>query len=168
MKLFSRLPVFILFLCALSVAACGQNKAVEPTTADEFDKIYREYDEAAKKRDVAVVEKYLADDYELQDGKTTAKRAEVIKKVKENFAAIDEVLESSARIEKIEVKDGSYFLKVSSLMIATYKLANGKTTKVETVAVSTDVWTKTGGGWKETRQIVHSLKILVDGKEVPR
>ncbi|HEY8561004.1 MAG TPA: nuclear transport factor 2 family protein [Pyrinomonadaceae bacterium] len=166
MKLFSRPPVFVLFLLALSIAACGQNKPVEPETAVEFEKIYKEFDEAAKKRDIHVVEKYLADEYELQNGKTITRRAEVVRKVKENFAAIDEVIESSAEIEKIEIKDGNYLLRVSSTMIATYKLASGKTSKIETVAESTDVWTKTAGGWKEVRQLVHKLKILVDGKEV--
>ena len=168
MKLFSRLPIFISFLFALHMVACGQNQPVDPKVADEFEKIYKEYDEAAKKRDISVVEKYLDKNYELQDGKTTSKRAEVIKKVKDNFAAIEEVIESSAKIEKIEIKDGSYFLRVSSTMVATYKLPNDKITKVETVAVSTDVWTKTDDGWKETKQIVHALKILVDGKEAPR
>ena len=167
MNLFSHLPIVIFFLFALSIVSCGQNKSVDPKLADEFAKIYEEFNEGTKKRDITVIEKYLDKDYELQDGKTTTKRAEVIKKVKDNFAAMEEVIESSAKIENIEIKDGSYFLKASSTMIATYKLPNGKITKIETIAVSTDIWTKTAAGWKEIKQILHSLKIIVDGKEVP-
>lgn len=167
-KILSNLMIIGCLLLGLSVISCGQNKSVDPKDFNELEKIYKEFDEAGKKLDISVIEKYLDDNYEMHDGKTTYNRAEIIKRVKENFAAIEEVIESTSKIEKVEIKDGNYHLEISSLLTATFKLPNGKTAKVETNTKSTDVWRKTNRGWKEITQILRSLKILVDGKELPQ
>lgn len=167
MKSFSQLSIIIFFLFGLCVISCGQNKTVDAKDSDELEKIYKEYDESTNNRDIKAVEKYLGDDFKLEDGKTTVNRTDVIRKVKENFAAIEKIIEASSKIEKIEVKNGTYFLEVSSKMIATYRLPDGKTSQVEINGKSTDVWVKNPDGWKETKQIIRSLKVFIDGKEMP-
>jgi ketosteroid isomerase-like protein len=167
MKLFSGLPIALLLLLGLTAVSFAQDKTVDPKDVAELKKIYREFDAAGKNRDIKTVEKYLDSGYEMQNGNTTLTRAEVIKSVREFFAAIEEVAESASTIEKVEVADGNYFLQVTAVLKGKLRLADGKIVAFESTGKSTDIWMKTDNGWKENTQIVRSSKLVVDGKVVP-
>jgi hypothetical protein len=46
-------------------------------------------------------------------------------------------------------------------------MPEGNTSNLEISAKSTEVWIKTGKGWKQISQIDRGSKILTDGKETP-
>lgn len=166
MNLFSHLPILVFFLITLIASACAQDKTIDPKHVAELKQIYKEFDESGKKRDMKTIEKYLDDNYELQKGNTKTSRADVIKGVEAFYAMLEEITEVVSKIEKINLVDGNYFLEVSSVIKGKIKMPDGKVVSFETTSKSTDSWTKTNAGWRETAQIVREREIFIDGEKL--
>lgn len=162
------LPVMIFFLLGLCLTAFAQDKPVDRNDASQLREIYREFDRAGKTGDdIKVIEKYLDENYELQDGETKMNRAQVIEQVKLFKLSVGKITESSSKIEKIRVADGKYFLEVTAIIKGTLKMADGTTAPFDSVSKSTDVWLKTAAGWREILQIGNEKKFVLNGQEIP-
>jgi ketosteroid isomerase-like protein len=170
--------IFLVFFAALvsvffglsagSVGVAAQNKTPNKTHVRELEAIYREYDAATKNGDLKTYEKYLDETFEIEtrDGQKISRR-EILEVMRLFSDSIVEITEAASKIEKVRVTGGKYFLEVSSLTKGKFKMPDGKISNLEIRTQSTDVWIKTGKGWKEIFQTARGSKVLVDGREAP-
>lgn len=167
MKKIFPIAVSLCLLLGLSFAAFAQDKTVDKKDVEALTKIYAEFDAAAKKRDISVIEKYLDDNFEFEMGEEKVNRAETINKTGQFFEMATEITEAVTKIEKTGVADGNYFMEVSTVIKGKLKSADGKIAPFEINAKTTDIWMKTDSGWKMNTQLDRGSKMLISGKEVP-
>lgn len=148
-----------------SAFAAAQDKIVDKAHVKQLEAIYKKFDAATKKRDLKTFEKYMDETFEVEQGDNKISRAQTLEIMKEFFNSAIEINEAVSKIEKVLVTDGNYFLEVSNLLKGKFKMPDGKISNLEINAKSTEVWIKTGKGWKQISQIDRGSKILADGKE---
>lgn len=163
----------IFLICAVFCAVFGfsasiaaQDKTVDKTHVKQLEAIYRELDAATKKRELKTYEKYLDKTFTIEKNGTKITRAQILELMKQFLATFAEITESTSKIEKIKVADGSYFLETSSVLRGRGKALGDKISNIEIFTKSTDVWIKTDKGWREILQIEGESKVLVDGDPV--
>ncbi len=160
----------IISLCVffgLNLAVSVQNKTVDKKDVAQLTKIYREFDEATKKLDVKVIEKYLDGGYTIKSGEEILDKKQTLERVKFFYAAIKEVSEVASTIEKVVVASGNYVLEVVSTTKGKLALADGRIVDFSTISKSTDFWRKNKKGeWKEHSQIDRGTRMFIDGKEI--
>ncbi|MBA3632681.1 MAG: hypothetical protein H0W58_07715 [Acidobacteria bacterium] len=165
-KLFSVIISLCVFF-GLNLAASAQNKKVDKKDVAQLTKIYREFDEATKKLDIIVIEKYLDEGYTIESGKEILDKKQTLERVKVFYTAIKEVSEVASTIEKVTVAGGNYVLEVVSTTKGKLALADGRIVDFSTMSKSTDFWRKNKKGeWKEYRQIDRDTRMFIDGKEI--
>ncbi|HEY0051292.1 MAG TPA: hypothetical protein VGB68_18495, partial [Pyrinomonadaceae bacterium] len=113
--------IFLIFavFCAVfgfSARIAAQDKTVDKTHVKQLEAIYRELDAATKKRELKTYEKYLDKTFTIEKNGTKISRAQILELMKQFLATFAEITESTSKIEKIRVADGSYFLETSSVL----------------------------------------------------
>ncbi len=156
------------FLLTLSFTVFSQDKSADQNDAKQLREIYQEFDRAGKILDLTVIEKYLDENYELEDGNTKLNRTQTIEQVKQFSSMVEKIEVLSSKIEKISVSDGRYSLEISSVMKGTLKAPDGATVPFESYTKSTDIWIKTENGWREISQIGREKKFSINGREITK
>ncbi|HEX8369786.1 MAG TPA: nuclear transport factor 2 family protein [Pyrinomonadaceae bacterium] len=166
-KIFLILAGFGIFfgLSAAAATARAQDKTAGKKDVKQLEAIYKQFDAATKKRDLKTYEKYLDETFAVEQETLKIPRREILELLKQFFDSAVEITEAVSTIEKIRVTDGNYFLEVSSFVKGKFKMpgAGGRISVLQITSQSTDVWIKTGKGWKQISQIDRGSKILPAG-----
>lgn len=158
--------VFAFFVFGSTFSVPAQDE-IYPEDINELKIVYTKLDNAAKTLDLRTFEKYLGENFKLETVEENLNKKQMLAKLKDQFAKVNEISEAASTIDKIEAIDGNYVLDVTFVMVGKLALPGGKSVKFSITSKSTDIWHRDRwGNWQEHRQIDLGNKIEIDNKKI--